>query len=218
MNYFAHGLRFLDDAHFLAGTAVPDWLSVVNRRARVRSKAAERFLDASNPRWAAVAAGIIQHQRDDAWFHGTRAFTQLSLEYSRTIRELFPNDDSYRPSFLGHVLVEVLLDAALIEEFPHQLDVYYQRMDAVDADVVGHAVSAMATQPVPELAAFIPRFSAERFLYDYAEDDKLLRRLNRVMARVGFPLLPESFLAFLPRARQRLLDMKAELFREPDNA
>ena len=28
VNYFAHGLRFLNRPHFLAGTAVPDWLSV----------------------------------------------------------------------------------------------------------------------------------------------------------------------------------------------
>ena len=32
MNYFAHGVRFLEDPYFLAGTAVPDWLSVVDRR------------------------------------------------------------------------------------------------------------------------------------------------------------------------------------------
>ena len=40
MNYFAHGYAFLDDPYFLAGTAVPDWLSVIDRRMRARSKLA----------------------------------------------------------------------------------------------------------------------------------------------------------------------------------
>ena len=55
MNYFAHGYRFLDNPYFVAGTAVPDWLNVVNRKARVRSKHALPFIDDDDPRLAAVA-------------------------------------------------------------------------------------------------------------------------------------------------------------------
>ena len=32
MNYFAHALPFLDRPYFVAGTAVPDWLTVADRR------------------------------------------------------------------------------------------------------------------------------------------------------------------------------------------
>ena len=45
MNYFAHGLRFLNRPYFLAGTAVPDWLSVADRATRMHSKRVFRFLD-----------------------------------------------------------------------------------------------------------------------------------------------------------------------------
>ena len=39
MNYFAHALPFLDDdPYFVAGTGVPDWLSVADRDVRVRLK------------------------------------------------------------------------------------------------------------------------------------------------------------------------------------
>src|SRR3984957_18435669 len=38
MNYFAHGIRFVDRPWFLAGTALPDWLSVIDRRVRLRPK------------------------------------------------------------------------------------------------------------------------------------------------------------------------------------
>ena len=48
MNYFAHGRPFVDDPYFLAGTAVPDWLNVVDRRVRVRSKQARLFVDSAD--------------------------------------------------------------------------------------------------------------------------------------------------------------------------
>ena len=48
MNYFAHALPFLDSPYFAAGTAVPDWLNVVDRRVRCRSRHARAFCE--NPR------------------------------------------------------------------------------------------------------------------------------------------------------------------------
>ena len=79
MNYFAHALPFLDRPYFVAGTAVPDWLAVADRKVRLRSKHVEAFLDDADPYVAEVAAGILQHLRDDARFHATRAFAETSL-------------------------------------------------------------------------------------------------------------------------------------------
>jgi hypothetical protein len=44
MNYFAHARPFLDQPYFMAGTGVPDWLTVVDRRVRLRAKHAEAGL------------------------------------------------------------------------------------------------------------------------------------------------------------------------------
>ena len=49
MNYFGHGHRFIDNPFFLAGTAVPDWLSVVNRRVRARRRLAEPYTQDPDP-------------------------------------------------------------------------------------------------------------------------------------------------------------------------
>jgi hypothetical protein len=61
------------------------------------------------------------------------------------------------------------------------------------------------------LAAFIPGFCAERFLYDYADDAKLLARLNRVMRRVQLPALPDRFVELLPSARRTVRERRDEL-------
>lgn len=211
MNYFAHGRSYTDIPNFLAGTAVPDWLSVLNRRSRTRSKAARRFLACKDQRIVAIAAGVLQHHRDDDWFHRTPAFAELSWSFTVAIRDRLGSDQGMRPSFLGHILVELLLDSELIRAAPSQLARYYTALDSLDADLVAWTVNQMASVRVENLAPFIPRFSAERFLYDYAEDAKLLFRLNHVMRRVKLPPLPDDLCLWFPEARQRVRGRVSQL-------
>jgi hypothetical protein len=211
VNYFAHGRRFIDDPYFLAGTAVPDWLSVVDRRTRARARLAAPLAEHEDPRVAAVARGVVQHHADDDWFHRSRAFAELSLEFSASIRDRLPGDHGFRPGFLGHILVEILLDAALIEDCPDQLHAYYDAMQALDPDSVGAAVNRMSTRTTDRLPTSIHLFRAERFLYDYLDDEKLLTRLNHVMRRVGLLTLPASMLEFLPQARDAVRRRASEL-------
>jgi hypothetical protein len=204
MNYLAHGWRFTDDPYFLAGTAAPDWLSVINRKVRLRSRTAAQFITDADATLAAFARGVVQHHTDDAWFHATPAFNSLSLAFSVEIRDVLPGDEGFRPSFLGHILVELLLDRVLTEEEPERLDAYYAALAAVDAEVLQSAVNRLATQPTDKITALIPRFLTERFLYDYLDDAKLLTRLNHVMRRVTLPQLPEALAALFPSMLRRV--------------
>jgi len=211
MNYLAHGWRFANDPYFLAGTAAPDWLSVIDRKTRLRSRVAAGFIEDADPVLAAVARGVMQHHADDAWFHATLAFNELNLAFALEIRDALPGDEGFRPSFLGHILVELLLDATLTEDQPGRLDDYYAALAALDPAATELAIDRLATRPTQRVAALIPRFIAERFLYDYLHDGKLLTRLNHVMRRVGLPQLPPSLVALFPEMRQRVRERMAEL-------
>jgi hypothetical protein len=211
MNYFAHARHFLDDPYFVAGTAVPDWLTVVDRGVRVRSKHAGPLCGDADRRVAAVARGIMQHIRDDARFHETRAFAETSLALTVLSRDALGADGGFRPSFLGHVLVEILLDAALIAAAPERLETYYRRLESVDANLVQASINRMAPRRTERLAWMVFRFCQERVLWDYAADDKLMVRLNQVMRRVRCPELPESFRGVLPAARELVAGRRAEL-------
>jgi hypothetical protein len=217
MNYFAHGRNYVERPYFLAGTAVPDWLSVVDRQMRVRRRHAEQHLEDRDWRRAEIAAGIVQHLHDDHWFHQTRAFAELSLQLTLNIRGILPEDEGFRPSFLGHILVEILLDAVLIQQQPERLDAYYAAFATIDPHLVGDAVNNMASRRSDLLSAFIPRFLSERFLYDYLDDEKLLWRLNLVMRRVNLTRLPDCFLEVFPEARKMVRLRSDELLTaEPD--
>jgi hypothetical protein len=214
MNYFAHGRNFTSEPYFLAGTATPDWLSVIDRKMRARSKLAEAFIDDRDPRIAQLARGIQRHHADDAWFHQTAAFSELSLDFTVQIRDLLPKDDGFRPSFLGHILVELLLDATLTEDDPPRLDAYYAALASLDAEVVQAGINAMATKTTDRITLLLPRFLRERFLYDYLQDAKLLTRLGHIMHRVGLPPLPAELAELFPAMRRAVRARQGELLGE----
>lgn len=211
MNYFAHALPFLDRPCFVAGASVPDWLTVADRPLRLRPRHAEAFVDDADRCLAEVAAGVLQHLHDDARFHGTRAFAETSLELSVRVRDALGCESGMRPAFLGHLLVELLLDAALIADDPARLTEYYRLLDELDAGQIEAAVNRLAPRPTRRLAGFIELFRRERVLWDYLEDDTLMTRLGQVMRRVRLDPLPDRFVAVLPEARELVADRKTVL-------
>jgi hypothetical protein len=202
VNYLAHALECLADPYELAGAAVPDWLGLTRPRLRCRSRQAAPFADGDNALVAAVARGVMRHHADDDWFHQTTAFLELSAELSRRIRHATADQDGVRPSFLGHILVELLLDATLMAEDRSRADDYYAALAMVDGGRVARAVGRMIDGDASALQGIIERFVAMRFLYDYVQDEPLTFRLNQVMRRVGLPELPPRFATVLPAARR----------------
>ena len=202
MNFLSHAAHYLDQPYVVAGTAVPDWLSVVDRRIRVRSKQALPLLEDDDAVTRQVALGITYHHRDDQWFHSSRLFNEIALQFAIELRDQLPGDEGFRPSFVGHILIEILIDATLIKRNPATAERYYAAIEAVSAAAVQAVVNRVARSATQDLAPLISRFAAARFLYDYLDDGKLLVRLNQVMVRVGLPLLPSHLIPWLATARR----------------
>jgi len=204
VNYLAHAYRHLSDPYFAAGTALPDWMSVVDRKNRARRQYAEPVTTHGDPRIAAFARGCLQHHADDLWFHQNERFVVLSTQFAVELRELLELGLGHQAGFVGHISVEMLLDAVLAERQPELIDNYYAVLAALDVDVVQAAANAICRQPVMRLAELLPKFIDIRFLADYREDELLLKNLNRVMKRIDLPLLPENVAQWLASARLRV--------------
>ncbi len=84
-------------------------------------------------------------------------------------------------------------------------------MESLEGDCVQQAVNDRAPRPTHALGAVIPLFSRERFLSDYADDAKLLFRLNQVMRRVRLPTLPSGIVELLGAARDKVARRTGEL-------
>lgn len=189
MNYFAHGVRFIDRPYFLAGTACPDWLSVADRGVRLRSRRVAPFADDPGSPRAEFASGVLRHLADDDWFHSTRAFHETTAELAKAFKPL-GEDDGFRAGFLGHIGTELLLDAVLIERDPSRLDRYYSAVEQLDAAEIHEFVVAMAIRPPERLQRFIELFRDVQFLRCYTDPERLLTRINQVLDRVKLPHLP----------------------------
>ena len=211
MNYLAHGRLYLDRPYFVAGTAIPDWLSVVDRRVRVRRRHAVSLRNSELLEHQELARGVIQHHDDDDQFHQNLAFVELSLQFAVILRDELPADDGLRPSFLGHILVEILLDDCLAAENPGVLNSYYEALADVDPRRVAEFVELATGKSVDKLNHFVGRFLDVRFLYDYADNAKLLFRLNQVMRRVGLAQIPNEAVHLFPRLRHAVKKRMHEL-------
>ncbi len=211
MNYLAHAYQFLHDPFFAAGTALPDWMSVIDRKNRARRQYAEPVTEDPDPQIAAFAKGCVQHHDDDRRFHGGQRFVELSTEFAVELRELLERGMGHQAGFVGHITVELLLDSVLIERDPPLLDAYYANLAALPAGKLQQAANKICRKPVTTLAVLLPRFVNERFLADYHDNELLRRRLNGVMKRVRLPQLPETVADWLRDARPRVRASADEL-------
>ncbi len=201
MNYLAHGFRHVHDPWFVAGTALPDWVRVLDRRARVSVETLTPFADADDPRVRSLARGALRHHDDDRVFHGSAVFGETRRAVAETLRPIAREEDGHRPWFLSHLVVEVQLDASLADESPRRVDDYYAALATIAPDEIESAARVVAPDAAAGLARLVRRFVDERFVADYADPAKTVRRLDRVVRGVGQPPLPASLADAMPAAR-----------------
>ena len=80
----------------LAGTAVPDWLSVVDRKVRVRRRNVSELLKTLKDDDHFIAVGVLQHLHDDDLFHRSTRFMMMESELSGRFRSIMPDRYDHR--------------------------------------------------------------------------------------------------------------------------
>jgi len=204
MNCFAHSLPFFDRPYFAVGTCIPDWLTACDRKCRARKKKAAAWIDDEDPILAAVAGGVVQHHEDDYWFHGSAIFTRINMEMAIEYREQFGNTQSMRSSLIGHIVIEMLLDAYLESRFPGSMENMYGWIAELDANKVQDCINRFASKPTTKLVGEIERFQSERYLFDYQQDTGVRYRMNKVLGRLKLELMPEDSVAWIGDKRKQV--------------
>lgn len=211
MNCFAHALPRLEDPYLAVGCCLPDWLSACDRKCRAREKNALGFVDDIDPIVKTIARGVVQHHIDDGWFHKTPIFNKLILDFAVELRDVFGNERTMRPSLIGHILVELFLDAYLNQAHPGKLDHFYEQAAKVDPEKVQSAVNMFATKRTDKLADEIRRFVNDRYLFDYDTNEGVVYRINKVLARISLNTMGHEIMDWMPGARSRVYENAAEL-------
>ena len=216
VNYLAHSLPFVFDDDPLtpwrvAGTSLPDWLRVIDKQARLRPEVLAHA-PTHDPRYLAMSVGARRHHDDDLRFHADANFDALSRAVAADIRLRFPGQ---RASALGHVLVEMLLDAVLLQQHPQLLIRFYQHVDALDDAVVAAYARETTKRPIALAEMFLRRFRSSRFLALYATDEGLCDCLRGVWRRAGIGDLPPDFVDVVSAARASIAPLAASVLPAP---
>ena len=211
MNCFAHALPFLDRPYYAVGASLPDWLSAADRKCRVRKKKAVMWVEDEDPIVAAVSGGVVQHHEDDYWFHTSAIFRDFEMKFAVEVREIYGGEKSMRPGFVGHVMVEMFIDAWLQENLPGQLERYYELVAGVDAAQVQSAINRFATKQTDRLVPAMEGFVKERYIFDYVTDEGAAYRMSRVLDRIGLEPLDDKILPWAATARPRVYNRIGEL-------
>ena len=218
MNFLSHAIPYLDRPLLAVSTGIPDWLSVVDRKIRARGKMALVHVQSDDHELRMVAEGILRHIEDDRWFHGTQAFVETNMELALQLRALLPGDSGFRPTFVGHILIEMLLDGMWIRDDRSTAESYYDAIKKAPPATIQRCVNTITGKPTEKLVTVIDRFAEIQFLYDYLDPDKLLMRLNQVMKRVGLSPLPEVIGDWLPKAHELVESRRRRLLTPPDTS
>jgi len=211
MNSFAHALPFLDRPLVAIGASLPDWMAAADRRCRLREKRAKSFIDHEDSVVAGLAQGVVQHHRDDYWFHTSPAFRDYEMKMAIEIREIYGTEHGMRSGFVAHVMVEMFLDSFLQKKFSGQLERYYEIVADADAAKIQQSVNQFATQPTDKLVPAMASFVKERYIFDYLTDGGAVKRMNGVLKRIGLEPLDEKILPWAATARERVYGRVEEL-------
>jgi hypothetical protein len=213
MNYLAHARDCLDRPQLLAGTALPDWLRILGRRARVRPFSLPPP-GANGSVRDEILRGVHAHFADDRWFHATAAFRETTGEIAARIRRAHPAG-GIRASFYAHVLLEMLLDARLAAEDPARAAAFQAALDSLDVSAFAREAATFAPVSPEDLARLVERFRAARILDGYADDGTVAERLDLVGRRVRQPALPPGFAAIVADGRSLVAAAADDLLAAP---
>lgn len=222
MNLLSH--FYLDrnrvNSHFIVGAATPDLLSIYNSSVRAKAVHLKRMDQETagriNP---AFLEGLKRHFTADAIFHSSPLFHEHTHRISELLKERFPNTDVPRKFFIGHILLELILDKVLIDLHPGLLDSYYGHFQALQPFRVIRTSTELAVgAKLPNYETYLTKFLRKKFLYHYAGYDHIAFVLRRILRRVRIAetrfLDSDTFNQLMQDYEQELIPVHEQFFAE----
>lgn len=191
MNFLSHYYHEtpVSDPYFVAGVIMPDLLSNYSKRfgRKVRLNPA-KLMDGKSEYAASLSAGIRQHYFVDAFFHDSPYFDEMTSLIEQKIKAVDFQCFERRLFAFSHVFLELMMDRAILvqdQQICHDLydclaQVHLPELESFFRDQQLHEDAA-------GLASHLDVFTGKRFLYHYADDQRLLMILDALNSSFGNP-------------------------------
>jgi|GEM_PF-1624168 len=222
MNLVAHFYLDRDrvNSYFVVGAATPDLLSIYNSSLRIKARHLKKMDDDQSGRITPpFLAGLQRHFFADGVFHTSPLFQAQTRRISAMLVTYFPDLDIQRKFFVGHILLELMIDKVLIDQHPGILESYYGHFEALQPFRELKKASELALgHELPNYEAYMTKFLRRQYLYDYANFNHLAWILRRILRRVNIRnsqyLQTETFMQLMQDYEQELIPIKEQFFDE----
>jgi len=210
MNYLTHYLidHKEGNPNYNFGLALPDLINVSKRGWRAESHS----FPVANKNVNEIWEGYQQHFAADAKFHNSELFEKHSKRLRKEFDQQGLNQQGIRLFFVGHVLLEMLLDRHIVKTRRDMADQFYEQLNLVNDSDIESFFEAAGDKIPDTFLEFFGKFKNSRYLYSYAENHGMFYALNRLLRRTGQPEFePEREAAFNELIKREEIGMADEI-------
>lgn len=212
MNFLAHYFfDRTDNIYHNTGLVLPD-LSRNFCKGHLQLKR-----DFDDHHFNALKTGSLKHMEMDRIFHNSVFFKDAVHEIS----QLLDKEAQWpRKWFLNHVLSEIMLDRAIMDEHPHICPAFYSDLSLTDPQVIESFLMHNGVENHHLFGERFLKFQEYQFIFNYQHNEKLIIALSRLYLRVGIQyewqkadedLLNHHFVAILDIIQSKVEYLKKEL-------
>ncbi|MBI1184989.1 hypothetical protein GC194_12005 [bacterium] len=181
MNFLSHYYCHRSASpHFNFGLLFPDFLGIVSRDYKLHAFEKDyRSPDDDFYR------GMKHHELADSLWHYHPYFNEKTHQIKALLAAFGMKDKPYRPFFMTHVMLELLLDRQLVLHENAIALSMYESLDEVEQDFVAQLFTKDDLQQ--KFQAFFQNFRKNRYVLSYADNEMFVYALNRLFSRVNHP-------------------------------
>lgn len=209
MNFLSHYFFHQKESyHFNFGLVLPDLV-------RHFSKTHLTLLPQYNhPHKNEIMFGSHYHFKGDKLFHQSDFFNRMTLLLKERLDE---KAQWPRKWFLNHLLIEMTLDRALMEENPDLCHQFYKDLSMVENPLIHSFLQDSGIENTADFIEKHQRFVNFPFIFDYLHNEKLINALGMVYKRVGISyewqaqdkeLLMDALPGLIDFAKKNIQDVK----------
>jgi hypothetical protein len=133
----------------------------------------------------ALLQGALRHYHSDKLFHASAFFDHYQNLLNQYLKEVPFSEALNRKWFIAHVLTELLIDRQIVLTRPKVVDGFYSSLATINDDELAVMLEYYGMHEKADFFRFFNHFRSAQYIYYYADNNKFLYSLSRIMLRVG---------------------------------
>lgn len=182
MNFLSHYYFDKDtNPYQILGSVLPDLFKNATKVRLHPEKNPSAFM--ANPKVSKIFMGWNNHLAVDKYFHNSTFFFENTARIKIDIKPML-EESLFRPSFLAHITLELILDHLLLTQQIVHVDAFYTALQNVEEEVIEEFLTISGVIDSRDFMRFFTSFMKSRYLFKYEQTASISYALNQICMRV----------------------------------